>query len=164
MNLNKIPLTGKYGRDKFVLVSPEDIEKLEGRRLCCNSAGYVMIWNKETSKAEYLHRWLFGLIKGDKAVVDHIDRNILNCQRINLRKGTTSENMCNRKKLNKNGKTASEFKGVTLVHGKWTAKLIKDKKTYYLGTFDSEIEAAKAYNAKALELHKGYAVLNIIPN
>ena len=112
-NIN-IPLTGKYGFDKFVMVSPEDFEKLDGRRLYCLSSGYVMIWNKETSKAEYLHRWLMNIKKGDKAVVDHIDRNLLNCQRSNLRLGTTSDNMCNRQKNIINNKCHSKYKGVLL--------------------------------------------------
>ena len=161
MNYIKIPLTGKYGFDKFVLVSPEDFEKLDGRRLCCLSSGYVMIWNKETNKAEYLHRWLNNLQKGEKSVVDHIDRNLLNCQRSNLRLGTTSDNMCNRQKNIINNKCHSKYKGVLLQKGKWTAKVIKDKQTYYLGTFNTEVEAAQAYNDKAKELHKDYVVLNI---
>jgi len=162
MNYINIPLTGKYGFDKFVMVSLEDNEKLEGRRLCCISSGYVMIWNKETAKAEYLHRWLLNLKKGDKSVVDHIDRNILNCQMSNLRLGTTSDNMCNRQKNIINNKCQSKYKGVLLQNGKWTARVIKDKKTYYLGTFNKELEAAQAYNNKAKELHKDYVVLNIL--
>jgi hypothetical protein len=161
MNYINIPLTGKYGFDKFVMVSPEDFEKLDGRRLCCLSSGYVIIYNKETNKAEYLHRWLNNLQKGDKAVVDHIDRNLLNCQRSNLRLGTTSDNMCNRQKNIINNKCHSKYKGVIFQHRKWTAKVIKDKKTYYLGTFNTEVEAAQAYNDKAKELHKDYVVLNI---
>ncbi len=129
MNYINIPLTGEYGFDKFVMVSPEDFEKLDGRRLCCLSSGYVMIWNKETNKAEYLHRWLNNLQKGDKSVVDHIDRNLLNCQRSNLRLGTTSDNMCNCQKNIINNKCHSKYKGVLLKNGKWTAKVIKDIKT-----------------------------------
>ena len=101
------------------------------------------------------------LQKGDKAVVDHIDRNPLNCQRSNLRLGTTSDNMCNRQKNIINNKCHSKYKGVHSQHGKWSAKVIKDKKTYYLGTFNTEVEAAQAYNDKAKELHKDYVVLNI---
>ena len=162
MNYINIPLTGKYGFDKFVMVSNEDIERLEGRRLCCLSSGYVMIYNKEIGKVEYLHRWLLDIKKGDKSVVDHIDGNILNSQRNNLRIGTTSDNMCNRQKLKINNKCHSKYKGVNLVKGKWIAQVIKDKKVYYLGTFENENDAAKAYNIKALELHKDYVVLNII--
>ena len=106
---------------------------------------YAVFHNKEPNKAEYLHRWLMNQQKGDKAVVEHIDRNLLNCQRSNLRLGTTSDNMCNRQKNIINNKCHnSKYKGVLLKNGKWTAQVIKDKKTYYLGTFNTELEAAQA--------------------
>ena len=157
-----INLTGKYGMEKKVIISKEDFEKVDGRRLCCLSSGYVMVWNRETNKAEYLHRWLFGLMKGDKVVIDHLDGNKLNCTRENLRRGTTSDNMCNRQKLLKNNKTASKYKGVRLNHNKWEAVCQKDKKRYHLGYFKTEEEAAKAYNEKAKELHQNFAILNIV--
>ena len=155
-------LTGKYGMGKEVLISPEDFEKINGRRLCCISSGYVMIWNKETNKAEYLHRWLFGLEKGDKRIIDHQDHNLLNCTRTNLRVCTISENMMNGPKLEKNGKAASKYKGVRKQGDKWTAVCQKDKIRYNLGAFETEVEAAEAYNKKAIEIHEGFAMLNII--
>ena len=158
-----INLTGKYGMEKQVIISKEDFEKVDGRRLCCLSSGYVMVWNRETNKAEYLHRWLFGLMKGDKVVIDHLDGNKLNCTRENLRRGTTSDNMCNRKKMKMNNKATSKYKGVRLMSsGKWQALCRKDKKVYTLGYFKTEEEAAIAYNVKAIELHQNFALLNIV--
>ena len=102
-------LNGKYGIDKQVLLSKEDYDKINWKGLCCNSAGYVMIWADE--KAQYLHRWLFNLKTGDKDVVDHIDGNKLNATRENLRLCTVSENMQNRK--SSSGK--SKYKGVRII-------------------------------------------------
>lgn len=155
-------LTGQYGLGKQVLLSPEDFQKINGRKLFCISSGYVMIWNKESNKPEYLHRWLFDLQKGDKRVVDHIDGDRLNSVRSNLRICSSSENMCNRKKLLKNGQTSSKFKGVYLKNGKWKAHCKKNNVDHYLGCFENEIDAARAYNEKCKELHEGYAILNII--
>ena len=156
------PLTGRYGKDNFVLLDEESFNKITGRRLCCLKSGYVMIWNKETNKAEYLHRWLFGLEKGDNRVVDHIDRNKLNCRMDNLRLVTTAENMQNRSKLTR--KTSSIYKGVHFDkrNNKWQAHIRKDGKLYHLGLFVDEKEAARAYNTKATELNQGFALLNII--
>ena len=85
-----------------------------------------MIWNKETNKSEYLHRWLFGLTKGDKQVVDHIDRNKLNCCMSNLRLVSIQENMQNRSKTQ--NKMTSIYKGVCKKKGqnKWVAQFKKD--------------------------------------
>jgi hypothetical protein len=159
-----IHLTGKYGLNKQVIISNEDFDKVIGRKLCCLSSGYVIIWNRETNKAEYFHRWLFGLTKGDKVVIDHLDGNKLNCSRENLRCGTISDNMCNRKKLTMNNKSTSKFKGVRSSGNKWESVCQKNKVKYHLGYFETEEEAAKAYNEKAKQLHQHFALLNILPS
>jgi hypothetical protein len=154
-------LSGKYGRGKTVQLSPEDFDRLKGKKACCISSGYVMVFE---GKVQYLHRWVFGLERGDKRCVDHIDGNKLNCMRENLRVCTTSENMTNRKKIGKDGITKSMYKGVTQPKGsvKWIASCKKDHVFYRLGQFDTEKEAALAYNSKVLELHKSFATLNVI--
>ena len=43
---------------------------------------------------------------------------------------------------------------------KWISKINKNKNRYYLGHFDCPIEAAKAYDKKAIELYGEYANLN----
>lgn len=45
---------------------------------------------------------------------------------------------------------------------KWVAKFKLNKKEYYLGAFNTEIEAALAYNKKAIEMLGDKAKLNII--
>ena len=142
-------------------IENEDYEKINGKSLCCNSAGYVMIWDK---KAQYLHRWIFSLDTGDKEIVDHIDGNKLNLTRENLRLCTYSDNMQNRKKLLN---FTSKYKGVKKLMRDdktfWTATAQKENKRYALGTFETENEAAEAYNIKTKELYNnGYALLNII--
>ena len=153
-------LNGKYGIDKQVILSKEDYEKINGKSLCCNSSGYVMIW--ADGKAQYLHRWLFNLKTGDKEVVDHIDGNKLNATRENLRLCTISENLQNRKSYT----GTSKYKGVRVVlkngKAKYSAVAKKDNKTYCLGCFETENEAAEAYNIKTKELYNNFALLNII--
>ena len=43
------------------------------------------------------------------------------------------------------------------------AKIPFNGKSIYIGKFKNEIDAAKAYNAKAIELYGDKARLNIIP-
>ena len=91
---------------------------------------------------------------------DHIDGNGLNNQKSNLRKATVSQNGANRRKQKG---TVSKFKGVDLLPKtqKWRARIMVGWKRQTLGYFDSELEAAKAYDKAAVELCGEFANLNI---
>jgi len=95
-------------------------------------------------------------------VVDHIDRDGLNNRKSNLRLCTNAENIRN---AGKRGKGFSKYKGVSRhTRGKkWTAVIQLNKKTYFLGYFENEIDAARAYDKKAKELHGQFACLNFPP-
>lgn len=114
----------------------------------------------------YCHRLAFFYMEGRwPEEIDHIDGNPLNNKWSNLREVNSSQNKAN-KRQRKDAKH-SQYKGVcqTSCHngvwsGKWSARVGKDKKSYYLGCFDSEIEAAKAYDEKAKELFGEHAKTN----
>ena len=92
-------------------------------------------------------------------VTDHINRNGLDNRRCNLRIATHSQNNANKAPMR--GKTASVYKGVSKTpYGKWQAMTRTKGKELYLGTFESEIDAAKAYDKKVFELHGEFAYLN----
>lgn len=64
-----------------------------------------------------------------------------------LRKGRKRVGGCQKK---------SKYNGVTKVSGnggKWQANIKKGRKRYYLGSFNTELEAAHAYDAKAQEFY-----------
>ncbi len=92
-------------------------------------------------------------------IVDHIDHNGLNNSRANLRAATRSQNRCNRKK--KKGCT-SKYMGVSFFKktGQWIAAIMFEGKRIYLGLFDNEIDAARAYDVAAKLYHKEFASLN----
>lgn len=102
------------------------------------------------------------LAKGE--VVDHIDGNGLNNSRSNLRLATNAENCRNRRKLNRNNK--SGFHGVYWhkSNKKWIAEIRINGQSKHLGTFETAIAAAIAYNVAAAEHYRQFASLNIIPN
>lgn len=81
--------------------------------------------------------------------VDHIDNNPLNNRKENLRICTAEQNSQN--KLSSKNST-SKFTGVCFVKDrkKWKAQIINNKKYYTLGRYNTEIEAAKARDKKAL--------------
>jgi hypothetical protein len=113
----------------------------------------------------YLHRLLMvppGTL-GFDLQVDHINRDTRDNRRSNLRLATRSQNMANRKKpVNVCG---GGFKGVSPNHRHWRAAISLTPETgktttRYLGTYDTQKEAALAYDLAAIEQHGEFAELN----
>lgn len=102
-----------------------------------------------------MHRLLLGLGFGDKRFGDHVDGNGLNNRRQNIRIATRGQNGANRRSAKG---SSSRFVGVSFnkYHKKWTAKI----RTRWLGYFETEVEAAAAYNEAALHSHGEFARLN----
>lgn len=108
-------------------------------------------WKRETI---HMHRLLL-----DAKEVDHRDRDGLNNQRHNLRECKHSQNTHN---VAAHRDSTSKFKGVCWYEkgSKWQAQIYINKRQTYLGRYNSEIEAAKAYNVMAQHYHGEFAVLN----
>jgi len=102
-----------------------------------------------TNKSVRLHKFLLGTDQ----MVDHINRNGLDNRRSNLRIITQSQNMANRK-MHKN-KTIP-FKGVTAFGSRFSATCQGKR----IGTFETAIEAALAYDAAAKVAFGEYAATN----
>jgi hypothetical protein len=90
--------------------------------------------------------------------LDRID-NDLGYSKENCRWATPQQNQMNK---GYNINASSKYKGVSWNKRstKWLAKIKKNGKVHYIGTFTLETEAALAYNKKALELNGEYAYLN----
>lgn len=89
----------------------------------------------------------------DKSLqVDHIDGDRLNNHVSNLRMVTAQQNARGYRKPRANA--SSKYRGVDWVkHAKrWRAKVVSDGKEIYLGHFKDEIQAARAFDKKAIEL------------
>lgn len=131
----------------------EDYDKIKNFYWLSDGKGYV---RSHTGGRKSLHRLL---MEFPDLFVDHIDGNPLNNRKDNLRIVTNKKNQENLKK-SKTGKS-SKYRGVNFNKRakKWRA-FIRNVKTYFLGYFNTEIEAAMAYNKKAEEF--GYLTRNII--
>lgn len=108
--------------------------------------------NGKTEKV-YMHHQIMGL-KG----IDHKNGNGLDNRRENLRPFAGGQNMMNREKLNGRGRFKGAFKNTK--GQTYMAAIRINGKSQYLGCFNTDIEAARAYDAKAKELFGEFAKLN----
>lgn len=146
----------KLSNGKHSIIDNEDLEKIikykwffDGRY----AKTHVKI--EEKRKILYMHRII---LEGKE--IDHINGDKLDNRKCNLRVCDRSLN-----NLNKNSQknSLSKFKGAYKHHGKikkWRSAIGFLGKSLHLGTFFTEIEAAQAYNKKAVELYGEFAKLN----
>lgn len=152
--VKEIPLT----QGKVAIVDDEDYERV---------MQYKWSTRKVTNQLWYARRYInrrqenmSKLILNTTEMVDHIDGDGLNNTKANLRISTVKQNAWNRRKMDV--PTSSKYKGVAKIPGRdsWQCRIFVDGKRVYIGYFTSEIEAARAYDAKAVELYGEYAKLN----
>ena len=93
--------------------------------------------------------------------VDHKDLDRLNCTRENLRLASRSQNGANRPATKRN---TTGYKGVqpsgNAYKRPYRAEIRFLGKNIYLGSFETAEEAARAYDAKAVELFGEFAYTN----
>ncbi len=168
-----IPLSTNYSATKnknayFAQVDDEDYEWLNKWKWYAHSGENDRTlyarrseWSPEFKKqiTIRMHRFIMGLTN-PKTMCDHKDGNGLNNQRSNLRACTSSQNGANRRRPSI--KKTSKYIGVSRKTNstKWVAQLAKNRQKIFIGHFDSEIDAAKAYDKKAKEIHGEFATLN----
>jgi hypothetical protein len=94
-------------------------------------------------------------------LVDHRNNNTLDNRRANLRLATHSQNTQNRGKWRI--KASSQFVGVSFdkENELWRAYIRYQEKRIHLGRFDSEIDAARAYDEAAKKYFGEFAHLNL---
>jgi hypothetical protein len=142
--------------NKIFYFDSEDFDKIKDLPWYENSYGYIT--SNKNKKNISLSRFLMNY--NGKLQIDHIDVDKLNNKKSNLRIATPDIQSKNKKKSQKK-KYSSIYKGVCLTKtGKWRASIKSNYKYIHIGMFDTEEEAALAYNKVALKL--GFDNINII--
>jgi hypothetical protein len=171
------PIVIQLGESNLITwVSEEDRELVENVAWYAKQAGTKEIphyyayrkWKVNNVRGDYfLHNLVWENMMGEPLpkgfLVDHIDGDKLNNMRSNLRLATRSDNEANKKKRRTHGGKApsSRYKGVSKPKNRnWRATISKDKKQIALGSYETEREAAEAYNKAAIELFGEFAVIN----
>lgn len=155
------------GKGFIALIDDEDAELVAGFKwypMKAEGKIYAAGWKHMPPGRFFVH--LHRLIANAQPdeIIDHVDRDPLNCRKCNLRRITRQQNCFNRSPNRKPG--TSKYKGVFLCRqtGRYRARIVFNWKRSYLGCFDKEEDAARAYNAKALELFGEFAYLNPVPD
>jgi len=126
-------------------------EMNDGSKFCIDLIDYEIVskynWNlglrgyAKNKKLGSMHRFLIN--PPTDMVVDHIDGNKLNNKRSNLRVCTRADNSANRVNVKGYSKVPS---------GMYQARICYKGKNMYLGSFDTEKKARKAYEKAAKKL------------
>ena len=155
----KIRLTG----GKFALVDPQDFYWLNdfdwvSKRGC--RSFYAVRFDNDLAGSTIvsMHRQIMNSPKG--LIVDHRNCDGLDNRRSNLRIATRCQNRCNTK--TSKAACSSQYRGVAWYKQtkRWKASIQSQGKSIALGYFDSEIDAARAYDEAAKKYHGEFARLN----
>lgn len=114
------------------------------------------------NKLIFMHQLVYKLYNNYiPGLTDHINNNRKDNRIENLREATNGENSHN---VSNSKNNTSHYHGVSWFKrdNKWKAYVTKDGNCYNLGCYKNEIDAAKAYNVKALELYGNKVNLNVI--
>lgn len=149
---------------KVAIVDDDDFARLIQHKwtyLEHTHGGYALRNGRDTNPIRHtvlMHREIMSA--GIGFMVDHINGDTLDNRKSNLRLCTNAQNMRNQKR-HRDNKT-SRYKGVSLKRdcNKYRAQLCTNGKVTHLGYFDSELDAARAYDQAALKYHGEFARLN----
>lgn len=140
------------------VISKSDIEICKPCTISVGGDDRVFV-TPPNGKRTRLHRYLLAAEPGEE--VDHQNHDQWDNRQWNIRICTRQENMRNRRRGKLKGAT-SRFKGVywDTYYQKWKSDTKINGKNVFIGYFDKEEDAAKAYDAMAVNKYGEFALTN----
>ncbi|MHC4666706.1 MAG: HNH endonuclease [Planctomycetota bacterium] len=149
----------------YAKVDPDDYDRLNKYKWCAVGLGnkfYAVRGGRRrkghTRKCYRMHREVIHIPDGMEC--DHINGNSLDNRKANLRPATHLQNSWNRRKQRQT--SGSIYKGLVWDKrlNKWQVRIWVNRKRIYIGSFEDQIEAAKAYDKAAIKYYGEFANLN----
>lgn len=116
---------------------------------------------KNSGRTVFMHRVILGIDGVSHKIheADHVNHNGLDNRKCNLRLADRSKNCSNKRKKEN---TVTAFKGVSVQkNGRFNAHIKHKQKNISIGSFDTPVQAAMAYDLKAKELFGEFANTNM---
>ena len=159
--MKNIYLRGKNS-NLYCLVDNEDFERLSKYSWYLNHKGYAQRSRKYVggvpdSLPILMHNMV--LEKEEGLTTDHINGDKLDNQKQNLRHITNKDNI---RRRGGNKRYTGVYTRKLKSSVRYQSYIRVDGKLIFIGYFDTQEEAARAYNKKAKEYHGEYAYQNII--
>lgn len=157
--------TGRVFQEITTLVDADVAARFAGVTLWIDPEGYALMYRRGPAGEKItsrFHRMILGVDDAAAALVDHINGDKLDNRRENLRIVSRQQNVWNSGMRSDN---TSGYKGVTFkkATGKYIARIRHNGRRIHIGDFTDPAEAARAYDAKAMELRDNDTTLNFSP-
>lgn len=155
--------TVQLTQGKVSIVDNEDYERISQHkwyaRKRANGDYYAERHLPNYGSVQQLATFILGTPLG--VIVDHINGDTLDNRRCNIRKATKLQNMHNQRG---HRDSSSHYKGVSWEErrNRWLARICVNYRPIFLGYYDTELDAAKAYNEAARKYHGTFARLNVL--
>lgn len=160
--MKEITLRGKWGIGSVALIDDDDFDKVSKKKWYVTINGYP----KNGKEKLYLHKFIIKCPKGK--FVDHINHNLLDNRKCNLRITTPQQSSCNIRTRNR----TLPYRGISYSYAynkngqkhirknPYLVQLGVHPKQKFVGYFDNPLHAAMAYDIWAKEWYGEYANLN----